>query len=100
MRAPLALAGLALLVAGLPATSYAGVAAPDCQGRTATITSDGGTVTGTEGDDVISTTGVVDIDALGGDDLICVTVGSAVVDGGSGSDSLVVLGPDMDAERW
>ena len=91
-----------LLVAGLPlATMGPASAAPaTCHGKTATITSDGGDVTGTEGDDVISATGTVDIAALGGDDLICVTLGSADVEGGTGRDTLVLLGPDTDTESW
>ena len=91
-----------LLAACLPlAVQESASAAPaECQGRTATIVSDGGLVTGTEGDDVISTAGAVVISALGGHDVICVTLGSADVDGGTGSDTLVLLGPDTDAERW
>ena len=83
-----------------PVLDSASAAPAECQGRTATIVSDGGTVTGTEGDDVISTAGAVNISALGGDDIICVTLGSGDVDGGAGSDTLVLLGPDTDAEGW
>ncbi len=82
------LAGLALAVA-LTMTSATTVEAapPLCQGQVATITADGGEVVGTEGDDVISTTGLVDIDALGGNDTICLERGE--VAGGEGDDSVV-----------
>jgi Ca2+-binding RTX toxin-like protein len=79
---------LALVPLGLVVLAHgpAAVAAPaTCQGQPATITSDGGNVLGTEGDDVISTVGVVDIQALGGDDLICVERGTANAGGGNDS---------------
>lgn len=88
MRVPLALAGLALVTTGLSATESAHAAAPStCQGLPATITADGGPVTGTPGDDVISTTGVVQIDALAGHDVICAEVGTIYA--GLGNDSVL-----------
>lgn len=77
---------------GLPATSSAvASAAPTCQLQTATITSSGGPVTGTEGSDVIVATGTTDIQALGGDDTICMEHGT--VDAGPGDD--VVIGAEL-----
>jgi Ca2+-binding RTX toxin-like protein len=91
MRVHLALAGLVVpLVCALgQATSAAGAAPPTCQSLPATMTSDGGPVTGTQGDDVISTTGLVDISALGGNDVICLEAGR--VDAGPGNDSVQSL---------
>ena len=90
MRASLTLVGLviAATVAVVPLPS-AQAAPPTCEGRAATILSDGGDVTGTEGDDVISTTGAVDIKALGGNDVICLALGR--VDAGPGNDSVLSL---------
>ncbi|MCW2735440.1 hypothetical protein [Nocardioides sp.] len=62
-----ALLGLTLLAPAGPAT-----AAVTCPGVTATI-SGTGTVTGTEGDDVIVADDALTVNALGGNDLICVT---------------------------
>lgn len=102
MRTPLALAGLALLAAGLPLAAPAQAAAPTCQGKEATIV---GTYTaeGTDGDDVIVLTGANQegwgVSAKGGDDLICVTGnwpgptdggGGASFSGGPGNDSVVI----------
>ncbi|QSR29326.1 hypothetical protein CFI00_02180 [Nocardioides sp. S5] len=64
-----ALLGLALLT---PATA-AVAAGETCRGEAATIVGTGPTVTGTEGRDVIVTAAAGVVDALGGDDLICVT---------------------------
>ena len=90
MRVHLALAGLVVPVAcTLGQVMSAAAAPPTCQGLPATITADGGPVTGTEGDDVISTTGSVDIDALDGNDVICLVAGQ--VDAGPGSDSVLSL---------
>lgn len=81
-----------LAVLAVPAPAMAGQVAPaaaapsTCQGLPATITSDGGPVIGTSGDDVISTAGLVDIDALGGNDTVCVQYGT--VDAGAGNDSV------------
>ncbi|KQV63386.1 hypothetical protein ASC64_17495 [Nocardioides sp. Root122] len=75
----------------LTATS-AGAAPTTCQGRAVTITGPGdtsGTLTGTEGTDVIATEGATRVLALGGDDLVCVTGGARpVVDAGAGNDSV------------
>ncbi len=94
MRVHLALAGLVMpLACALGQVASAASAAPaTCQGVPATITSDGGPVMGTEGDDVISTAGVVDIQALGGNDVICLTAGK--VDAGPGNDSVLSLSTD------
>jgi hypothetical protein len=91
MRVHLALAGLVVPVACAlgQVASAATAAPPTCQGLAATISSDGGTVTGTAGDDVISTTGLVDITALDGNDVICLSLGR--VDAGPGSDSVLSL---------
>lgn len=88
MRAPLALAALGVpLLALIGPVSSAQAAPATCQGLPATIQSDGGTVTGTEGDDVISSTGVVDIRALGGHDVICAAIGT--IHAGPGNDSVL-----------
>jgi len=84
---------VALVGAALPATgAVPATAAPaQCQGRTATIASDISSITGTEGDDVISagpTTRI--IDARGGDDLVC-AFGGSFVTAGTGDDSVVVV---------
>jgi hypothetical protein len=68
------------------APTYAAVAV--CQGQAATIEGAAGTITGTEGDDVIVATGpAVTVQALGGNDLICVVGGGVFT--GSGDDSVV-----------
>lgn len=85
--AALALAGVGVVLAGGTGPIPSAQAAPAaCQGLPATITSDGGDVVGTEGDDVISTTGFVTIEALGGNDVICLSDGE--VEGGAGDDSV------------
>jgi len=91
MRVHLALAGLVVpVVCVLGQVAPPASAAPStCQGLPATITADGGPVTGTGGDDVISTTGSVDISALGGNDVICLSLGR--VDAGPGNDSVLSL---------
>lgn len=66
-----------------------------CDGRTATVVgTPGGAVVGTAGDDVITTAGAARVDALDGDDLVCVTGpprdGVEVVAGG-GDDRVLVL---------
>lgn len=110
MRAPLFLAGLALVAAGLPLAPSAHAAAEMCQGEEATIVSVSGdqVVEGTEGDDVIVVRDdddgriyALNLDAKGGDDLICISgqldpdvvgEGGALVYGGDGEDSLQVRG--------
>ncbi len=90
MRVHITLAGLVVpVVCALGQTSAAGAAPLTCQSLPATITSDGGPVTGTPGDDVISTTGLVDISALSGNDVICLSLGR--VDAGPGDDSVLSL---------
>lgn len=85
------LLGLALLVPtawGGPASA----AGETCRGEAATIVGTGDTVTGTEGRDVIVTGSATSVDALGGDDLICVAITGSPrsnvldVDAGAGAD--------------
>ena len=102
MRAPLALAALTLVGAGLPLGANAGAAAPLCQGHEATIVSSGPFVQGTEGDDVIVVSkgsSELRVEARGGDDLICASY-SVTVSGGAGEDSFVArTGPKADRVR-
>lgn len=82
-----ALLGLALLA---PTTS-ATAAAETCRGEAATIVGTTPTLTGTEGRDVIVTGPAGQVDALGGDDLICITGGGRsdlTVDAGAGTDTV------------
>lgn len=88
------LLGLALLA---PATwaGPAAAAAETCLGRPATVVGTGPTVIGTESRDVIVSGTATTIEALGGDDLVCVSrPGQApvvlTVDAGSGRDMVVV----------
>jgi Ca2+-binding RTX toxin-like protein len=75
-----------LALTGPVAPTYA--AASVCQGRAATIEGASGTLTGTEGDDVIVGTGpTVSVEALGGNDLVCVVGGH--VSTGPGDDSVL-----------
>ncbi|RYC13235.1 hypothetical protein [Nocardioides zhouii] len=69
------LTAVALLGAALLAPMGTATAAGEtCQGRAATIVgTPGGQITGMEGADVIVTNGATRVDALGGDDLVCVT---------------------------
>lgn len=82
--------GLALLA---PTTSATAVA-ETCRGEAATIVGTGRTITGTEGRDVIVTGSATSVDALGGDDLVCVAImgdpNSNVldVDAGPGADTV------------
>lgn len=77
-----------LALAAPTAPSYA---AAVCQGRTATIESVG-TVTGTEGDDVIVVTGgAASIDAKGGNDTICLDGGYVAT--GAGDDAVLSTAP-------
>ncbi|CAM3572158.1 calcium-binding protein [Nocardioides zeicaulis] len=81
-----ALLGVALLT---PATASA--AGETCRGEAATIVGTGTTVTGTAGRDVIVTGPAGVVDALGGDDLVCVSGGPGnanllSIDAGSGDD--------------
>jgi hypothetical protein len=89
LRAALAVALVvpsAIALSGPGAPAYA--AAAVCQGQPATIEGSTGTIAGTEGNDVIVATGPdVDVQALGGNDLICVVGGQ--VETGFGDDSVV-----------
>lgn len=69
------LASAGLLGLALLTPAYSATAAPHtCRGAAATIVGQPGTrVVGTEGPDVIVTNGGLSVDALGGDDLVCVT---------------------------
>ena len=75
------LVAVSLVVLAAPAaTSYAADEPPTCLGQTATIVGGDGQVTGTEGADVIVASGISTVDALGGDDLVCLEMGSVVLD--------------------
>ncbi|KRE95473.1 hypothetical protein ASG76_07450 [Nocardioides sp. Soil774] len=80
------LLGLALLAP----TTAAQAVGETCRGEAATLVGTGPSLTGTEGRDVIVTGRAGVVDALGGDDLVCVTevAGSnvLVVDAGAGDD--------------
>ena len=102
MRLP-SLVGLSLLILPLPApASFAGSEPSSCQGQPATVVVTGGqNVQATEGPDVIVVTGRdAQVDALGGDDLICVLDVATRVRAGAGNDVVVATGPpgDYDAE--
>src|SRR5687768_17154701 len=60
--------GLAVLVPTTTATA----AGETCRGEAATLVGTGPTLSGTEGRDVIVTGSATAVDALGGDDLICI----------------------------
>ncbi|MCP3421989.1 calcium-binding protein [Nocardioides pinisoli] len=91
--------GLAVLV---PTTSATAVA-ETCRGEAATLVGTGPTLTGTEGRDIIVSGTATTVDALGGDDLVCVTGGGNVnvlgVRAGSGDDVVdtTALGAAYDA---
>ena len=70
---PLTTAALLGLTVLGPAAMPAQAAGETCRGEAATIVGTGSTLTGTEGRDVIVTGPAGVVDALGGDDLICVT---------------------------
>ena len=96
MRAPLALAGLALLAAGLPA--------PDARRDRGRVPGQAGhdrghartaTVTGPPGDDVILVLGRgTSVFGGAGDDTICLREGDGAAFGGSGHDSVEARGSD------
>jgi Ca2+-binding RTX toxin-like protein len=80
----------AIALSGPTAPTYA--AAAVCQGQPATIEGSTGTISGTEGNDVIVSTGPdTEVQAKGGNDLICVVGGS--VYSGLGDDSVVSTAP-------
>ncbi len=89
VRTRAALLAAATLTGLLVAPTTAVGVEETCQGRPATIVGDskGGTISGTEGDDVIVSHNA-DVDALGGDDLICIDAGT--VTAGAGDDSILV----------
>ncbi len=68
------------------------LAAEQCDNRQATLVGPGadGTLTGTDGRDVVVTNGATEVDTLGGNDLVCVTNsgGGTTVDTGSGNDAV------------
>jgi Ca2+-binding RTX toxin-like protein len=74
------LAVVALLGAALLAPMGTATAAGEtCQGQAATIVgTPGARIVGTEGADVIVTKGEAQVDALGGDDLVCATIQDGV----------------------
>jgi Ca2+-binding RTX toxin-like protein len=77
------------LLGGQPTPSYA--AAPLCQGQAPTVVgAPGSPVVGTAGDDVIVTEGATDVDALAGNDRICVTLDaySVHIEAGPGDDTV------------
>lgn len=80
-------AAIALAGSGAPAYAVA-----TCQGRPATIEGASGSISGTEGDDVIVSTGPdTRVSGLGGNDLICVVGGEVVT--GPGDDSVLSTAP-------
>lgn len=94
---PAALIGLAAPVLTLAAVSVpAHGAPPTCGGAPATIVGEPGSrVVGTEGPDVIVSDGAMSVDALGGDDVICVNgetgfppASPVLVDAGPGDDAV------------
>ena len=85
----ISLSAVALLGAALLApVGTAAAAGETCEGQAAAIIgTPGGQITGTEGADVIVTNGATQVDARGGDDLVCET---------SGRGTSVVLGAGAD----
>ncbi len=86
-----ALSATVLLSTALTAPTSASAAGETCQGRPATIVGANQSsyeLEGTEGPDVIVTAGASEVDARGGDDLVCIT-GSAynpMIQAGTGDD--------------
>ena len=94
MKLRVALTAVLVVPSAVALTAIAGPAhaVAVCQGQPATIEGSTGTITGTEGNDVIVSTGVSTVVmALGGNDLICVVGGE--VHTGAGDDSVVSTGP-------
>jgi hypothetical protein len=76
-----------LIVSGAALTPSSAIAAETCQGRAATIVPSGsGMILGTEGPDVIVAADGRDVDARGGDDLICLFASGSQVSMASGGD--------------
>lgn len=97
MRRTTPLTTAALLGLALPAPATASAAGETCRGEAATIVGTGPTVTGTAGRDVIVTGPAGVVEALGGDDLVCVSGGPPnanlmSVDAGSGDDVVDTTG--------
>lgn len=89
------LAAISLAAALGSATAPAVAAGETCQGQPVTVVGPGdayGRLNGTEGNDVIVTEGATDVEALGGDDLVCITVTYASVDAGAGNDTVDASG--------
>jgi Ca2+-binding RTX toxin-like protein len=96
---------VATLAAAVPSASAAG---ETCRGRVAThVGAPGATLVATEGADVVVTNGAARVDALGGDDLVCVTGSTepVTIDAGAGDDTVdastalsnrTTLGPGAD----
>ena len=94
MKLRVALTAVLVVPSAVALTAIAGPAhaVAVCQGQPATIEGSTGTITGTEGNDVIVSTGVSTVVmALGGNDLICVVGGE--VHTGAGDDSVLSTGP-------
>jgi hypothetical protein len=88
LRAALTLALVVPSATVLVAPSGPAYAASVCQGRPATIEGSTGMLTGTDGDDVIVSTGAdTTVAGLGGNDLICVVGGTVAA--GLGDDAVV-----------
>lgn len=92
MKSLVAVGGLAAgLLLPLTQHSAAGAVGETCDGLLATIVGiPGGTTTGTEDADVIVSNGAAQVDALGGDDVICTTATPA------GTGVTVYAGPGAD----
>ena len=89
MRRTTTLLASTLIGASLLQPTVATAQAPTCQGKAATIDGTGATqVVGTEGNDVIYSDTAGTVDALGGDDVICVGPGNGgpIVKAGAGND--------------
>ena len=99
MLAALPLVSLAAITQSAPAAT----AAETCGGETATVVGPGtaGVLVGTPGDDVIVTHGATDVDALGGDDLICPseTTADLSIDAGDGADRVLAYSVDPTGDR-
>ena len=82
----------------VPVATSSAVRAPElCQGRPVTVLADHSFTrfSGTEQADVIAVVARgVQLQALGGDDLVCVRAGNATVDAGGGDDVVVADAPD------
>ena len=97
MRTRAALVAAATWTGLLAAPTSTAVAAEICQGLPATVVAGPGTTvtSGTAGDDVIVGHEDANIDALGGNDVIC--LGSGQFDAGTGDDSVLVTGTDAES---